>query len=74
MIKNLQGANNLEARIYVSLWDILSAYKSCERDQNPRGRLHWLGFESGNWTVELDALGQSIGWAHAVKPSEPEGS
>lgn len=36
--------------------------KSCERDQNPRGMLH--GFESANQTIEPDALGQSIGWAH----------
>ena len=65
--QKLSGANNLEVRIYVPHWDILSTHKSCERDQNPRGMLHWLGFQSGNQTVELDALGQSIGWAHAVK-------
>ena len=65
--QKLSGANNLEVRIYVPHWDILSTHKSCERDQNPRGMLHWLGFQSGNKTVEPDALGQSIGWAHAVK-------
>ena len=71
--QKLSGANNLEVRIYVPHWDILSTYKSCERDQNPRGMLHWLGFQSGNQTVEPDVLGQSIRWAHAVKLTEHEG-